>query len=463
MNPNGPGLIPDRNASGSRGLSRAPRLFNSTLFLLVAVFLLQGAAFDPLMLMELLGTLKIQILLGIILAFLFSMAVFHRRFPRAFERAAIILATTILALLVLELASLGILSYAPGLVPGTIHAPGGEIAGRTGYEERFLAGGGGLVYAPYTGWQARPGASSDIGVGQDGNRLTPGGGSRNAFRVFLFGGSALWGRGVPDSCTIAAYLQAGLDSLPGRPVDVENFAQIGWTSTQSLVKLVLELQAGNVPDFVIFYDGVADAEAAYAQGMAGSQQGLDEIDGKLLGESRGQMAPSFMDLVRSSSIYTVISGFAGNPGLIRDLAGETLPALLEPLDPGVSPDSLAADVTDCYFENLEAVGILSRSYGFRFLFVWQPAAFAGNKLLCGDEVAIVDGLNPSLADFYRRLWQLMWSRAEGTPGFVYLGGAFEQIAAPLFIDASCMNSEGNRRVAGAILQALLDRQALAGR
>jgi hypothetical protein len=47
---------------------------------------------------------------------------------------------------------------------------------------------------------------------------------------------------------------------------------MGWVSTQSVIMLLRQLQHGNIPDVVVFYDGVNDTYAAYQQGFAGWPQ-----------------------------------------------------------------------------------------------------------------------------------------------------------------------------------------------
>ncbi|MFN8372405.1 MAG: hypothetical protein U0694_05960 [Anaerolineae bacterium] len=58
----------------------------------------------------------------------------------------------------------------------------------------------------------------------------------------------MWGYGVPDSSTIAAYLQA---SVPDG-VCICELCRSGFNSTQNLLRLLELLQAGDVPDVVIF-------------------------------------------------------------------------------------------------------------------------------------------------------------------------------------------------------------------
>jgi hypothetical protein len=68
--------------------------------------------------------------------------------------------------------------------------------------------------------------------------------------VYFFGGSTMWGDGVPDGATVPSHFAArtGFHS--------ENFGEPGYTAHQSLSLLIQVLQAGHRPDLVVFYDGV---------------------------------------------------------------------------------------------------------------------------------------------------------------------------------------------------------------
>ena len=83
----------------------------------------------------------------------------------------------------------------------------------------------------------------------------------------MLGGSSLWGFGAG---TIARSLRwSPASSTSGYRVEVRNLAEIGYVSTQEVVALVRELQAGYRPDLVIFYDGVNDTTSALLEGEAG--------------------------------------------------------------------------------------------------------------------------------------------------------------------------------------------------
>ena len=64
----------------------------------------------------------------------------------------------------------------------------------------------------------------------------------------------MWGTGSPTWGTISANLQKGLEKLRPGLVCVMNYAESAYVSTQDIIMLLLQLQSGNVPDVVLFYN-----------------------------------------------------------------------------------------------------------------------------------------------------------------------------------------------------------------
>src|SRR5262249_16388989 len=135
---------------------------------------------------------------------------------------------------------------------------------------------------------------------RDGIRLTPGAEcGANSYKVFTFGGSTMWGTGSPDWGTIPAYLRAHFAASRHGPDCVVNFGESAWVSTQGLIQLMLELQSGNVPALVIFYEGANDVYAAYQSGRA-THQNLNQLAAKLEQSKRPR---PFVAWIKSTSSF----------------------------------------------------------------------------------------------------------------------------------------------------------------
>jgi len=87
------------------------------------------------------------------------------------------------------------------------------------------------------------------------------------FRIFLFGGSTMWGYGVPDWETIPAHLERILrERHPGRAIEVQNYGRGFYYSTQESALFQSLLRRGNKPDAAVFLDGLNEFSAAYGSG-----------------------------------------------------------------------------------------------------------------------------------------------------------------------------------------------------
>jgi len=112
---------------------------------------------------------------------------------------------------------------------------------------------------PFVGYRHHPYKSKETNVNERGIRFTPGAVCNDkAKKVFVFGGSTVYGNGVPDWETIPYYLQKELSQSSKEDICVTNYGNGAWISTQSLIMLILEIQEGRIPDLVIFYSGLND-------------------------------------------------------------------------------------------------------------------------------------------------------------------------------------------------------------
>ena len=83
-------------------------------------------------------------------------------------------------------------------------------------------------YRSFVLYRRAPFKGETINIDQEGIRLTPGADcGPNAFKVFAFGGSTMWGTGSPDWGTIPSYLQTGIKKL--------KVAQFAWLISVSQV------------------------------------------------------------------------------------------------------------------------------------------------------------------------------------------------------------------------------------
>jgi len=304
-------------------------------------------------------------------------------------------------------------------------------------------------WEPYTYWRRRAFHGRYINIGTDGNRVTPQpagqvSGVRPPINVFLFGGSALWGTGARDEFTIPAILGNVLRER-GIANRVVNFGESGYVSSQEVIACLLELRRGNVPDIVIFYDGVNDSFSAYQQGVAGRPQSeaSREREFDLTSDKHTKDLANAFLRSGSSNLATVRLLRA-----VLERIGLKRPAWNPPSI--TTPSQLAAlarDASAIYWGNMKVVAALGKQYGFRSFFYWQPTTFEKKRLTALEAVD-----RDKWQDFGRLLLQVS-EAVRRQPGAVEgatfrdLSGIFADVPEPIYIDFVHTSEHGNDRIA----------------
>ena len=120
-----------------------------------------------------------------------------------------------------------------------------------------------LIYSyinPFVGWLTRPMITDHIHIDTNGTRLTTNSSSsKSAKKIFMLGGSTLWGFNVSDQETIPSYVARELNSVSS-DFTVMNYSNPGYNSSQEVNYLIKKLKKGNIPNTVIFYDGCNDLQ-----------------------------------------------------------------------------------------------------------------------------------------------------------------------------------------------------------
>ena len=228
-------------------------------------------------------------------------------------------------------------------------------------------------YQPHTIWRRSEFNGTHIKVNENGLRATPHSDCASATKtVFMFGGSAMWGEGAPDTRTIPSYLLQEIEHKTGASACVINFAESAWTSTQSLIALIAEIQKEHIPDLVIFYDGVNDANVVFTSGKRFTHANLSEFATRL----DGTALPLHTRIMRNSQVSRLLYTYfqdqkqdSGQPALVFDKEATTLNEY----------------ITTTYVQNYQIVDALADQYGFAYAFFWQPVIGYGEKVLTPDE------------------------------------------------------------------------------
>jgi lysophospholipase L1-like esterase len=318
-------------------------------------------------------------------------------------------------------------------------------------------------WVSYVYWRRRPYRGQYINIDEHGIRKTWAPDKRHAgmgdpIKVFMFGGSTMWGSGARDDFTIPSYLAKKLDER-GIETEVVNFGEAGYVSTQEVITLIRQLHQGNVPDLVIFYDGVNDVYSACQKGAAGLPQ--NEINRvrefnltqpayhRSLGETYVRGA------IRGLSTMRLLGQIGRRLGL--DVPSNGIAARRADIgDSLVNDDTLFRDVLTIYRGNIAIVRALAQSYGFQTLFYWQPTIFDKESLTAGEQARRreVADLEPLMARM-RGLARRADLAAASGGAFRDLSDAFSGMQGPVFIDWCHTCEAGNERIAERMVQDFL--------
>ena len=303
-------------------------------------------------------------------------------------------------------------------------------------------------YDPYRGWWLEPAATPYLNVDSAGLRRTvhPPGGAVRSRRLFLLGGSAMWGYYAPDSLTIPSLVAAGLHARRLDDVEVVNLARPGLNLTQEAITLLLELRRGSIPDVAVFFGGFNDVAAAGRERQAGHVIGgsADARRWKLGG--RGFWG-ELLGLGRHSRL---VQHLAWKWEAIR--GGDRAPP---------DPEALCRDVALYYRNMARGVEALGGEFGFTTFFVWQPLLATTRKPLTPFERSLGDQPWPPVAgwpetrEMFRLCTAAVDSAMEGgaLQGYVPLHALFDQDSGSTFLDDLAHFTErGNARLADRIVE-----------
>ena len=293
----------------------------------------------------------------------------------------------------------------------------------------------GAGFQPYYHWRRGAFSGEFTNTSPEGIRLTVKNNiSPDAKKIFMFGGSTLWGTGSPDRYTIPSELQA----LLGPGYDVHNFGETGYVSTQELNYLLHRLALGDIPDTVIFYDGIND-------GYAGAYSPSIPRDPQKLREERKIDSGTLADLF---SLFTKSNYYR----LFFEQDGRRNWDLL--VEKKIAPNSVL--VIDMYEAHIKQIRALSKEYGFRALFFWQPNLFSLNRTMNDFERTILGNASPVLVKSQKAVYEAAKARLSGREdeNIFFIGDIFDDEEEPIYIDWMHIGPNGNAIIAQRMFESL---------
>src|SRR5215510_7119531 len=309
-----------------------------------------------------------------------------------------------------------------------------------------------LRWQPYVYWRRTPRHGQYINIGSDGLRKTinvsMSGGASHPIKVFMFGGSTMWGLGAEDDSTIPSIFAEEAKNK-GINCEVVNFGQYAYVSTQEVIELTLQLQKGNIPDVVIFYDGVNDTFSGFQLGVPGLPH--DEIRREkefCLLERKEFQTLAAQSAIRQFSTVRFLRRVLEKSGFRHH---NVEPIHLEYERAISDKRSLAHAVVERYLNNIKLVQTLSQSYGFASLFYWQPVIYTKRDLTEYERQSLELDVNyPGMKEFYLDTYAALQQSSAGlnkNVAFYDISSIFSDIREPIFVDFNHMGGKGNSFIA----------------
>jgi hypothetical protein len=296
---------------------------------------------------------------------------------------------------------------------------------------------------PYIGRSRREYSGKYINVDENGLRYTWN--SKNSandpIKIYFFGGSTTWGTGARDNYTIPSLVSKYLFEN-NISANVTNYGESGYQNTQETIFLMLELQK-DIPDVVIFYDGVNDVYSAYQNRKAGLPQ-----HGAVLA-CKNEYINYVVTMYTEHSYFWKCFTFLKNKLIgARDKSVHASDNAIE------NKEELAEEVIDVYSHNIKIIHGLEKEYGFKSYFFWQPCLYTKKYLSETEENFIEEQLE--IAQLYNFEVNHSHLKLKADTSFIDVSNIFDNHNKTVFIDWCHLGENGNEIVANKIGKTILE-------
>lgn len=285
------------------------------------------------------------------------------------------------------------------------------------------------------GFRERPSQGQYVNVSDSGFRwnanepLWPP--AEEAYNIFVFGGSTVFGYGVADDETIASHLREILRETTDSPIEIYNFGAGNYFSDLDRKRLSLLIEEGYVPNLALFIHGSNEFTLEPLFDVDDDNCEIDTDEGV-----------HWMPIIRLAET-------------IRNIA--IPPTRSTNRVPSSSLEENARFVMERWLANVDDIRQIAHQNEFSVLFVWQPSPNYQYDLqyhLFSERASSED----------KRLYEMMATQQEqwsGRDDFLYLANLQTDFQQPLYVDRLHYNSFFSEAIANEIANYLLDNEYLA--
>jgi len=295
-----------------------------------------------------------------------------------------------------------------------------------------------IVFSPYTIWRRSEFTGEHINIDNLGIRKTWNPSNRDkeeVKKIYIFGGSALWGTGARDDFTIPSFLSKRLNNQ-GIPCDITNYGESGYIFTQEIVKLVLLLNEGYRPDVVLFYDGFNDVYSAYSYGKPDTIHDLEDITRRFSGRKLKLNINKMITKAKEGSfLYDAIDKIVYAISKEKQFKERGARYSDERLS------ELAEDIVQNYLQTMMTLEKLSETYGFTYLCFWQPVLYLEEKVFEAEKQADPRIQDTAFSKLYKEVDRII--TREANTNLIQLKTALSERTFPCYLDLCHLCEAGN--------------------
>lgn len=306
-------------------------------------------------------------------------------------------------------------------------------------------------FAPFYHWETKEYHGKYVNINSDGMRKTWNPENKSAQvmdSIYVFGGSTIMGTSR-DYYTIPSYLSKKLNKTKNNYM-VYNCAGDAYTFPQEVIRLIVLLNKGHRPRYVIFYDGVNDVYAAYQSGIPGSIQNLKDIS-HIFQSSRPRL---FWEWV-CSRIRDKCMLINGLNKLKKEIVALYRPEVSKFDEAAASYDDnhlkiLSNNIIESYIRWKDMVDNLSKAYNFDYYCFWQPVIYTEEKVFPIDSKGDPRLNDKSLAKLYKYTNASLGDKS--IHHFWNISNVLRDKTSACYIDWCHITEEGNDMVAEKIFK-----------
>lgn len=263
---------------------------------------------------------------------------------------------------------------------------------------------------------------------------------KDEYRLFVVGGSTVFGWGVNEEESMPAHLQRLVPTANGKRVRVINTGvpwYASWNEAAMIFHRVLRLN----PDHVVVFNGLNDVAKSLAPNWSPIYEGYADIPTRLAFQKRTEHASSGNHIFDLFRLSPTLSYFITK----RKIKSQMETGVLHP------------EVWDQYIEYMTSLKDIVEKRGIAFSLFYQPVIVTG-KTLTDEEKARNESMTrvAGFAETFREAYLTGEKTLTAHPRLkvTSLKNLFENEAGLIYLDGLHYNDKGNRLVAEAIAKRL---------